>query len=286
MNQKLLLNTALLALLILGIFLVNQKNTAPEIQRLTSLDLESIQTINITRNQKTSGPGKSISFFKNKTAIWYMKSPYTLKAHQFRINTLLSLTQTPVDKIYTSRDLNLADFALDNPRASIKFNNTTIYYGNVNPLNNQRYLLVNNNLVMLTDTSYPLASAQAASFVDLSLVPDNFNIIKIKTPEADVLLDNDGQWLSSGKKPLNTHQIQNLLQSWKSTQAFAVHRYLPRKQLGEITLYSEARSITYIISETDPWLILALPDIGIEYHLDKSLKDKLYGYFAKESSDA
>ncbi len=281
MNKKRLLNIALLALLIIGIFLVNQKEKPAEIQRLTSLDLDSIQTINIPRSQ-----GKSISFYKNNAAVWYMKTPYTLKAHPFRINTLLSLTQTPVNKIYSSKDLNLADFALDPPRASIKFDNTTVYYGSVNPLNNQRYLLVNQQLAMLTDTSYPLVSAQAASFVDLSLVPDNFNIIKIKTPETDVFLDNTGQWLSSGEKPLNADQIQGLLQSWTSAQAFAVHKYLPRKQLGEITLYSETRNITFIISDTDPWLILALPEIGIEYHLDKSLKDKLYGYFTRENNNA
>jgi len=281
MNKKLLLNIALLALFVLGIFLVNQKEKPPETQRLTSLDLDNIQTINIARGQ-----GKSISFFKNKAAVWYMKTPYALKAHQFRINTLLSLTQAPVDKIYEPENLSLADFALDKPRASIKFDNTTVYYGNVNPLSNQRYLLVNQKLVMLMDSSYPLVSAQAASFIGLSLVPENFNIIKIKTPEADVLVDNDGQWLSAEEKPLNTRQIKNLLQSWKSAQAFAVHKYLPRKTLGEITLYSEAKSITFIISDIDPWLILALPNIGIEYHLDKSLKNKLYGYFPKENNDA
>jgi len=40
--------------------------------------------------------------------------------------------------------------------------------------------------------------------------------------------------------------------------------------LGEIFIYrnNPDEIITYQITDTDPWLILARPEIGLEYHLD------------------
>ncbi|VAW66449.1 hypothetical protein MNBD_GAMMA11-3469 [hydrothermal vent metagenome] len=281
MNSRNLLNIALLALLVLGIFFAAMKDEPTEVRRLTSLNIDKIQKIQIPRKQ-----GESILFLKNKFSEWYMQTPYALKAHKFRINTLLGLTQTPIEKAYNAEELQLSDYALDTPRASITFDNTTIKFGKTNPLNKQRYLLINHEVFLLMDQTYPLVSAQAASFINLSLIPESFNIIKITAPETDVFLDNNGQWQSSGENRLNASQIQSLVRSWNATQAFAVHRYLPRKQLGEITLYSEHKNITFIISDTDPWLILALPNTGIEYHLDKSLKDTLFGNFNRADTDA
>jgi len=281
MNNRNKLNLALLVLLISGVFFASIKDKPVEIKRLTALDISTIQKIQIPRDQD-----KSISFFKNQHGVWHMQRPYALKAHQFRINTLLSLTQLPIEKRYKTKNLQLSDYALDPPRAIIKFDNSSVSFGKTNPLSQQRYLLTNNEMFLAMDQSYPLVSAQAASFLDLSLLPDNFNIVKIKTPDTDIFLDNDGKWQSGGDNKIDEQQIKTFLHNWSTTQAFAVHKYLERKQLGEITLYSETTSISFTISDTDPWLILALPDTGIEYHMDKSLSNGLLGHFNRTHTDA
>ncbi|VAW69327.1 hypothetical protein MNBD_GAMMA09-1656 [hydrothermal vent metagenome] len=282
MNSRNLINLALLVLLLLGVFLINNNNEPVKTQRLTALNIDRINEIEIPRTQ-----GNSILFHKNESSIWTMDKPYNIKAHPFRINTLLGLTQIPVDKTYDTRELELSQYALAPPRASIKFNNTVVNFGKTNPVNNLRYFQVNNKLALVSEQLYPLVSAQAASFIDLSLLPDNFNINKIETPQASIQRDNNGQWQSTGTPPLSADQIQNLLQNWRSTQAFAVHKYLERKQLGKIKIYDKSRNITFTISDTDPWLILARPDTGIEYHLDKSQKDRLlFGYTPEGTDDA
>jgi hypothetical protein len=139
---------------------------------------------------------------------------------------------------------------------------------------------------LIFDQTYPLVSAQAASFIDLSLLPNNFNINRIKTPSTSLYLDNDGKWITTEHSPLNADQIQALLSNWKSAQAFAVHKYLKRKNLGQIEISSETKTIIFHITDEEPWIILALPDLNIEYHIDKSQKNSLYGIFKKVAPDA
>jgi len=282
MNSRILLNIALFAFLASTLFFFMQKNNNPEnIQRLSSLSLNEIKTIRIPREDNLD-----ILFVKNKNGIWDMTQPYQIKAHQFRINTLLKLTQTPVNKKHPIEKLNLVDYALAPPRARIIFNTTEIAFGKTNPVNSKRYLLAENKMLMFLDQTYPLVSAQAASFIDLSLMPDNFDLLKIRTPETSIQLQSDNKWESTGKITLNADQIQTLIQNWKSTQAFATHKYLPRKNLGELEISSKTKTLIFKITDEDPWLILALPEIGIEYHLDKSSKNSLFGSPLKDAADA
>ncbi|MCW9047391.1 MAG: DUF4340 domain-containing protein [Gammaproteobacteria bacterium] len=215
-----------------------------------------------------------------------MQAPYQINAHQFRLNSLLGLTQTPVNKSYEINELRLADYALDTPRAHITFNDTDVFFGKINSLNNKRYLLTENKMVLINDQTYPLVSAHASSFVNLSLLNEDFKITKIETPETNLRLGNDSLWISSGNNHLNADQIQSFLEHWKLAKAFAVHELVNKKSLGKITISSNNKTIIFNITSTDPWLILSLPALNIEYHLDKSMKNLLLGIINPDLPDA
>lgn len=280
MNNRSLVNLLLFAFLMstAGWFFYKNNQTV-EITRLTPLNIDEINQILIPKENGNDILFKKTKKNNNDITQWRMVKPYQISAHQFRVNTLLSLTQTPVDKSYETSELNLADYSLDTPRARILFNSTEILFGKSNPLNNKRYIMANNKVVLLLDQTYPLVSAQAASFVDLSLIDDSSNITEIKFSDLSVSKNKNNLWQSNPANKLNADQIQQLLEQWKTVQAFSVHRYLQRKQLGNINIYIDDESVSFIISDDDPWLIIARPDLNIEYHLDISFKDKLLGHF-------
>ena len=282
MNKRSLLNLFLFIFLVSAIFIFYNKTRETDTSLyLTLLNADDIKLITITKPDN-----REFVFEKKPGSLWYMTQPFQLKAHQFRINTLLKLLRTPVSKTYDTGSLDLSHYALLKPRAKIKFNDTEILFGKTNPVNNMRYLLVDNKISLILDQTYPLVSAQAASFIDLSLLPNNFNINRIKTPSTSIYLDHDGKWTSTEQASLNADQIQALLSNWKSAKAFAVHKYLKRKNLGKIEISSETKTLIFQITDEDPWIVLALPDLNIEYHIDKSQKNSLYGIFKKVTPDA
>jgi len=282
MNSRNLVNLSLLIFLIIAITIYsNSNNTENNAARLTSLDIDIINNIKIHKSNEND-----IFFIKTEDNVWRMQKPYQIKAHQFRLNTLLGLTQTPVNKSYEIDDLNLSDYALDKPRAHISFNETDIYFGKTNTLNNKRYLLTQNKMTLVNDQTYPLVSAHATSFINLSLLDQNFEITQIETPEINLRLDKNNNWKSSGNNSLNADQIQSFLEHWKFAQAFAVHELVNKKSLGKIVISSKDRKIIFNITDDDPWLILSLPELNIEYHIDKSMINILLGIIKPDLTNA
>ena len=281
MNSRNIVNLSLLIFLIASIAIfINSRNTETDLVRLTSLALNEINEIEIHKNKH------NIIFKKEKDNIWYMEEPYQMKAHQFRVKTLLGLSQKVIRDNYKIDTLDLSDYALDTPRAHITFNETDILFGKTNPINNKRYLLAEKKMVLINDQTYPLVSAHASSFINLSLLDNGFQIIKIQTPSTTIQREHNDLWKSFGENNLNADQIQSFLEHWKSAQAFAIHESVEKKTIGTITINSKNETIVFHVKDDDPWLILSRPELSIEYHLDQSMKNILLGITETVMPDA
>lgn len=273
-NSRSLVNLLLL-LVLLAVYLIFsvEDNNQTSVERLTQLQLDEINLIRIPRDNNNDIVIEKISD-SSGNEIWQMQQPYSIKAHAFRINTLLKLSQLPVEHAWSADELQLADYGLQPPRARIQFNQQLITFGKTSPLNNKRYLLHNNKISLHADETYPLVSAQPASLVDLYLL-QQIEPLEITTRKLQLYQNETGDWQSN--KKLTAEQIESILQQWKSARAFAVHGYMPRKQLGKISIQLAQQTIEFEITDDNPWLILARPELGIEYHLDAGLKNLLLG---------
>lgn len=272
-SSRSLVNLFLLLLLlaVYVIFSAEDEIQAPE--RLTQLQLDEIELIHIPRDKAEDILIEKIRDASGN-ASWQMQQPYSIKAHSFRVNTLLKLSQLPLEQSWSADELNLADYGLESPRARIRFNQQEIAFGKTSLLNHKRYLLHNNKISLHADETYPLVSAQPASLVDLALL-NKAEIVSLTSPQLQLYQNDTGHWQSDNK--LTVDQIQTILQQWKNAQAFAVHTYMPRKQLGKISIQLAQQTIEFEITDDEPWLILARPELGIEYHLDAALKNRLLG---------
>lgn len=272
-NSRTLVNIFLLLLLLAVYLIFSADDEVQPVERLTQLSLDEIKHIRIPRDDDKDIVIEKITDATGKQS-WQMQQPYQIKAHAFRINTLLKLSQTLIDQSWPADNLDLADYGLQPARARIQFNQQEIAFGKTNPLNQQRYLLHNNKISLHADETFPLVSAQPASLVDLYLLQQS-EPLQITSPQLQLYKNDAGRWQSN--KNLTADQIQTVLQHWKNAQAFAVHVYMPRKQLGKISIQLEQQMIELEITDDDPWLILARADLGIEYHLDAALKNRLLG---------
>ena len=282
MKARLLLNLVL-AFTIAGIafFILDKSATKPATENLASLINQKISRIVI---QRENGDIE----FSHTANGWQMLSPHQVRAHDFRIKHLLNLLETPILKSYDIDELALESYGLKPPRASIRYNDIEILFGNTNPVNNWRYLQTENKLLLVYEEIYPLLSAQPTSFVDLFILPGERKINRLTLPGLQ-LSSSDKGWLSDGQQSITADQITELVNNWQSAQAFGVHIFMQRKQLGEIKIQLDNGELVQLeITDDTPWLILADPARGIEYHLDSGLKEKLFPGFetASDSNDA
>ena len=265
LNIALLLITATLASII---YFSNETNT--DLARLTKVDANSIHKIAISHNNNETT-------IINKTADsrWELSKPVSITANHFRISSILKLLNAPVHNQYSSDAIDLNKTGILASKTKISFDNISIKFGITNPVTNLRFVQLGNSVYTIEDVYYPLLSSHFGTLVSLNLLPANGAINKLIL--ANQTIDKNPSELWQSNIDISADNINITIDHWQSIQAFGVHEYIERDVQGEVFIFLEkqAQAIHFIIKDTDPWLIIARPELGLEYHLEKEAYDKL-----------
>jgi hypothetical protein len=277
MQSRLLVNIVLLLLVaVLGFFVFTSedKNTAG-VKSLSKIKAASINKIILRHNNRVIN-------FKKSDAHWQLTDPVKIAANDFRIKTILQLLNTVSYAKYEAGSLELDKYGLEQVGTSITFNDHQIDFGIVNPINNYRYIKLNNEVHLIDDHYYPLLSSQTGTLVARNLLPADSKINKLVLPEQTLTLDAHGKWQST--KDISIDAIVETIDHWRNTEAFGVHDYYERDPLGtiEVTTDDNDEPIKFFITDVDPWLIIARPNIKLEYHFNLEFYDSLLRPGAKK----
>ena len=272
MQSRALLNILLL-LFVAGlggyVYFSAQQDTSPtQRARLVPLAAEQVGRIAIVHKERRIELERSGKH-------WRMLRPIDIEANAFRIDTLLNMLDTTGHASYPADTLDLERYGLADSRTSISFNDETIDFGIVNPVNNYRYVLAGDRVHLIDDHFYPLVSSQTGTLVARELISGDAEIEKLVLPEHTLYRDDNNTWHS--RNGLNPDAINETLYHWQHSQAFGVHNYMPREAREEISVYLAGRTepVIFQVTDTDPWLIIARPDLDIEYHFNMEFHDRL-----------
>lgn len=283
MQSRTLLNIALfLVVVLLAVYIydTNKKEQASsESGQLTQLSADEVTQISIHHNQRHIE-------LRREDNKWRMLRPINITANSFRIDTLLKMLSTVSHAEYSTADLDLDKYGISDASTSISFNDITIDFGIVNPINDYRYVRINDTVHLIDDHFYPLLSSQTGTLVARELIDSDAIIDKLVLPQQTLYRDENNLWRSSDET--DPDAISETLHHWQHSQAFGVHNYMQRESQADISVYlaGDAESVRFYVTDTDPWLIIARPDLGIEYHFNLEFYDRLLKPgAAKESAE-
>jgi len=269
-KTNLVLLLFLIALTIVTYHTNDKQNKANDQQPLSSILPENADRIQITKNNK-------VTLIEKQGDIWHLTQPINVKANQFRIGSLLNLLTTDNVTRYTSTDLDLSRYGLAQPSLSVVINDQIFDFGITNPINNKRYVLSGSSVFLIEDIFYPLINSQLGTLVDQKLLADSGTITKLQTNKFTLSKNTEGLWESS--LTASADAINETISQWKNAQAFGVHDYSTHKSdaLDKISIYinNQLTPTTYIVTSKKPWLIIARPDLMLEYHFDAEMFERL-----------
>ena len=277
MQSRILLNIAMLALVaVLGLFIYSsgQDGASP-----TPLPLEAkrVDTIEIQHRDRRV-------VLKKTDGQWRMTQPINIAANDFRINTLLKFINFSAHNSYDTATLDLARYKLDTPQTSIRFShdndNMLFQFGSVNPISQQRYVMTGSSMYLIEDNFYPLVSSQLGALISHKLLPDIDSVSRLQLPDMTFTKNENGSWqLTPSDTSISSDQINAIVYEWQHAQAFGVHDYMERDNLGTINIsyHSNGNShdTEFIVTDIEPWLIIARPELNIEYHFNPQFHDRL-----------
>lgn len=272
MLSRTFLNIALfvvVTLLAVYIYISSQdEQAAIKNEQLTQLLAGDVSQITIQHNQR------HIELVKQGDT-WRMQQPIDIEANSFRIDTLLKLLDTVSHASYSVIDLDPEKYGLHDASTSIRFNDVTLDFGIINPINNYRYVRRGETVHLIDDHYYPLLSSQTGTLVAREMIAGDAMIEKLVLPEQTLYKDEKNRWRSSSD--IEPDAISETLYQWKHGQAFGVHNYMQRDSLAEISVFlaGNTEAVRFYVTDIEPWLIIARPELDIEYHFNLEFYDRL-----------
>lgn len=278
MRSRLILNILLFLLVAgLGAYLFyepGEENEKPE--PLTRLQPDTIDTITIVRH------GLDEIRFVNEGGEWMMQAPYHLPAHPVRIRQLLQLSSQASHTQLPVKDIDLSRFQLDEPQASVILNGTRIDFGDTHPLNENRYVRIDETVHLIDDSLFQQLRTSPAFYLDNRLFPGDREVIGINLPGL-ALQNFDGVWTTGAAGAESDVDAAQLAQSWKDVRAVTVQRYEPAEPYGQVSFeFSEGEPLVFELVGDPTKPVLARTDLGIQYHLSGYDKERLFPHEKEE----
>ena len=283
MRSRLLLTLSLLvAVTGLALFLIHGGDKKPDHVDvpLTNIAPDTINQIRIIRN------GLDEIRFEKQSGLWLMQSPYQFRASDLRINTMLKLLGAHSYAQYSSKDTQLSRFLLDKPQVSIEFNGARIDFGDVSPLEDRRYVQYHNIVHIINDVLFQQLQAPAYYFLNTRLLPEQATITAILLP-GHALRRQQGVWTVEPAANINADKIVELANAWRNADAIFVSKYEDTAQHDSVRIEMEKKNaIDFMIVHEPPQLVLARPDLGIQYHLGDYDAERMFLRSEGSSSNA
>jgi hypothetical protein len=95
---------------------------------------------------------------QRRDGAWHALAPAAAELDAQRLRNLLNLLHESTEPGYEAAHLELKEFGLDPPAATLKLDEHSFQFGASEPLSRRRYVLYSGKLYLLADTHYPLLS--------------------------------------------------------------------------------------------------------------------------------
>lgn len=273
MTSRTLLNLALLLIVvILGTVAMLEpgKTSKPKPELLTHLKSSAVKEIKIVRRDKDTIE------LQKQAKHWRMVTPFSLPANDYKVESVLNLLQTESIARYDLTDLDPTRFDLVKPIVSIDFNNSLkIDFGNISPLQKQRYVRIGKQLHLIPDFYYYQLIGSATDYLDHGLIPKGKKIIRLELPGLMLSLKN-GKWTLSPKdETYSADAYTDLLNGWQHANALELHPLKEKDkkntELKQIRIFLRGSKtvIRYSLQQNKNKFILIRADKNIEYVMPK-----------------
>jgi len=269
MSKRLLLNLLLVAVLgiLIGLAFLNPRESAKP-SAFSLLKFNKVDSIIIEhRQQRTS--------IKKTANGWQITEPFTVEADEFRIQAILNILSERADTHYDITEADYKKFSLEPPLAILTLNQQRFLFGSTSAVNNQRYVLTNNKLFLISDTHFALISSGFKNIIRRQLFASKTKFTAIDFDNTHLSLNEKGGW-QSNHSAQNSDQIQKFITNWRHIQAFAVtNADKPFNGTSVSFRTIDNQIIKRIIKKTDINTIVINPDTALAYQLDSSAFDSL-----------
>ncbi len=148
----------LVVLLAASNLLLTEKNNKP----VSDIATEQISTIEINAGEITFG--SKIMAFNKTNNLWVLRNDDSIAIDQDKIKKLLDILNTHSFRQFENTQENRVAFKLEDSKNYYLLNNKKIVFGTLDPVDQNRYVLFDNQIHLITDYYYQFLLADIDFF--------------------------------------------------------------------------------------------------------------------------
>ena len=208
---------------------------------------------------------------------WDLESPINWPAHDSNVARILSILNFQTSALADAADVDLSQLGLQQPQASIRFNDTLLLFGTTNNIGERRYVMLDTTIYLLPDVHLAFITQGLSGLVDRRLLPRRASITSLQLPDLELQLDDNKRWRSTRAVEITQARMVQLVANWQELQATRISPFglgLMPRQLIEIDL-ADGQTIDFLLMSEDPEIVIAHPKIGLQYHFRSHYSDQL-----------
>jgi len=273
MSKRWLINYALILLIMLFTYIGNRSGVEPGYNpqnRITSLKLQDIDRISI----QTADDNINLT---RTNGHWQIVSPIQWLANNMTIERILGIAISETDSKLPASEIDLSTIGLEFPKAILRLNDTHIHFGTTNQIGERRYLRVHSTVFLLPDRHLPLIMGGMNSLIDQRLLPRAINFSRLTIGPLQITQTSSGGWQDNNTS--STDQLNTIISHWQTLRASRIQTFKKKAApLQKITAsLDNDKDIDFFLMSIKPNIIIARPDLGLEYHFSK---DQYYNLLA------
>jgi Domain of unknown function (DUF4340) len=203
---------------------------------------------------------------------WYLNEPFLYRADDDLVQALLDGLDAARAVPVAGANRDLSRYGLDKPLVRLDLDGHDYAIGAAEPVSNQRYVLAGGRVELTDPTVFYQVSHESYWWLDKHLLPPGSRITALQLPHSTLLPDARGHWqLSPADASVSADAIQKLVDGWQQTSAIGIGPIGKAKSEGEVALQLSGaeKPVRFEILEDPDFLVLARPDLGLEFQLDK-----------------
>jgi len=280
-SRRWIINYVLVVLIVIFTYVGNRFGVTtgyqPQ-QRIISLKPADIETVAI----QTADASLSL---RRDAQGWLIEAPIRWPANSINIERLLSIVNSETDSRLPADEINLATLGLQFPEAVLSFNDTQLLFGATNNIGERRYIMIGSTVFLLPDIHLTFFSQGLTSIADRRLLPRRYRLNTLKLPELEIRRDTNDSWQVINADGFGQDQTVLLVDNWQDLEASAIKSFnanaTPRQKI-EVSL-QDGGKLDFFVMSIDPEIIIAHPQIGLQYHFRADLYYQLISLRANET---
>ncbi len=262
MSKRMLINYLLLVLIIILTW-IGVKYPITEDQKINRNAITTLHAKNITDIKIETADGTIV--LQKQGLSWMLQSPVNWFADNIAAERLTTLASLEPQSKLPREQIDLSTLGLRIPKAVVTLNNKSIYFGDTNRIGNRRYIMVDPNVYLASDIHYIFISEGLSGLLDKRLLPSQLELKELQFAGFK-LHKKDSGW-SSGNPDDSAENVERLLKNWQHKQARIKPYDKSLTPLHKIkAVLQNAQQIDFFVLSISPEIIIARPDLNIQYH--------------------